>query len=702
MKIKNHFLRIRTRPFTFLIIILTSLYTSHLKAQLKPDWNNKEMIIIDNNFIDDDLTNWTLVFDQSFSTFLTRENGPLDADGTHPALSNGADIRFSSDNEGLNELAFDIRTWSINNDPSAGKCELAVKIPLVHEDDVTIIYMWWGNASASAYAPTDPFGQYNAYDGNYRAVWTFNEDPSSAGGSEIKNRKSSSFHLTTNGGMISTQSVDAKLGKGLDFISSDFLESAENLTSNNITIETIVNMSSFANDNAIIRRNNSNPLQGLYIEEGEYYYYNCCGPPSADIRTPINTASWYHLGFTKNGNSVAVYKDGLLRDDGISTTHTNFDLNTFRIVGDWYGQNLEGVMDEFRISNIARSSAWLNANYHNQFNSNGFLGMFDANDDIADATDITDLINNCSDNAEFTTVGATADGKPSTCGPSDPNQNVWFKTDVPASGELLVHLRFNDATYGTLENPIITLWDEDGTTQIACKRYNQLGSSSLYMGAQGLTDNFVYLSVDTDNSVGVPGSFSLCLFDKVTNDFFDGATTLVLDGAPIRHRNDDATPDGPNTACDGAPDRNRWYKFTGTDAVRINVARYCCPAIRKITMALYEENNTNEINCILGPGNLGTWTYFSHVGLDPAKTYYFSIDTYGGGEYGLYEVDINTGADYDWKDYAININGLMNNCSGGTAYSTIVLRLMRRLQTVFYPGPRIIVGLKYKLPPQES
>jgi hypothetical protein len=519
------FLQTNFRPFAMKKIYCSTLITLALllsqsmesMAQLSAMWPNKVAIVIDSTFIDDDLTNWTLVFDQSFSPLLTEVNGPLDADGAAPSLANGADLRFSTDTAGSTELAFDIRSWTTNNDPALAECEVAVKIPFVDKDDYTVIYMWWGNTSASPYAVGDPFGQYNAYDNNYRAVWTLNEDPSSAGGSEIKNRKSSSFHLTTNGGMISNQSVNAKVGKGLDFISNDFLESAENLSSNDITIETVINMTSFVGENAIIRRNNANPLQGLYIENGDYYYYNCC-VGAASISTPLNTGQWYHLGYTKNGNSVTIFKDGVLTDSGNSTTHTNFDLNTFRIAGDWYGQWLEGVMDEFRISNIARSTAWLKANYHNQFNTAGFLTMTYSNDLLPFAKDISAYMNSCTPDAAYSNVGALPDGAPSNCNPTGPVANRWYKIDVPASNELLVRLRFNNATYGTLKNPVLTLWDEDGTTQLACKRYNQAGSTSLYFGNENLTSNYVYLSVDVDD-IANSGSFTLCLYNNVTNDY---------------------------------------------------------------------------------------------------------------------------------------------------------------------------------------
>ena len=86
------------------------------------DWAHKLSITIDSDFISSALTNWTLVFDQSFSSLLTAVNGPLDADGTSPSINGGGDVRFSSDEAGTTQLACDIRNWATNNTPGSATC----------------------------------------------------------------------------------------------------------------------------------------------------------------------------------------------------------------------------------------------------------------------------------------------------------------------------------------------------------------------------------------------------------------------------------------------------------------------------------------------------------------------------------------------------------------------------------------------------
>ena len=80
---------------------------------------NRIELTINKNLIDQDLNNWTLVFDQSFDSILTSVNGPLDADGTRASLNGGGDIRFSLDLAGTTRLACDIRNWSTNNNPAS-------------------------------------------------------------------------------------------------------------------------------------------------------------------------------------------------------------------------------------------------------------------------------------------------------------------------------------------------------------------------------------------------------------------------------------------------------------------------------------------------------------------------------------------------------------------------------------------------------
>ncbi len=118
-------------------------------------WAYRLPITIDKDDISADLTDWTMVFDQSFDSVMTQVNGPLDADGTRPSIDGGGDVRFSSDSAGTTRLSVDVREWSTNNTPASAEAEIAVRVPAVSSSVDTIIYMWWGKSAARA-RPTAP------------------------------------------------------------------------------------------------------------------------------------------------------------------------------------------------------------------------------------------------------------------------------------------------------------------------------------------------------------------------------------------------------------------------------------------------------------------------------------------------------------------------------------------------------------------
>ncbi|MEQ6165545.1 hypothetical protein AAOE16_00005, partial [Ekhidna sp. MALMAid0563] len=73
----------------------------------------------------------------------------------------------------------------------------------------------------------------------------------------------------------------------------------------------------------------------------------------------------------------------------------------------------------------------------------------------------------------------------------------------------------------------VALWEADGTTEVACKRY-QYNTEDVVVEASGtLTPgNTYYISVDSYNT-GYDGTFSLCLSDAVSNDFYAGAIDIT-------------------------------------------------------------------------------------------------------------------------------------------------------------------------------
>jgi hypothetical protein len=133
-------------------------------------------------------------------------------------------------------------------------------------------------------------------------------------------------------------------------------------------------------------------------------------------------------------------------------------------------------------------------------------------DFYAGAKDVTSIMNSCSEEAEYTTVGATPDRVSGECWPNAPTNNRWFKFQAPATGIVYFYVHFFD-TEGTIKSAVITLWDTDGTTELDCDTsFN--GVFSAYVSTGDLTPGqYYYVSIDAQ-SVADVGSFMICWADR--------------------------------------------------------------------------------------------------------------------------------------------------------------------------------------------
>jgi len=95
-------------------------------------------------------------------------SAPLITGGAKAAKSDGSDIRFTTDIQGLNEVPFEIVQWTQNAVAADARAEMHVKLSPSSSSD-TLFYMWWGNAAASAYAVGATFGRNNVWTNNF--IW---------------------------------------------------------------------------------------------------------------------------------------------------------------------------------------------------------------------------------------------------------------------------------------------------------------------------------------------------------------------------------------------------------------------------------------------------------------------------------------------------------------------------------------------------
>jgi len=129
------------------------------------------------------------------------------------------------------------------------------------------------------------------------------------------------------------------------------------------------------------------------------------------------------------------------------------------------------------------------------------------------ALDITSLMHTCSEDAIYTTVGATPDLDAGDCWLNYPTPvaNRWFKVKTTNTGQLWINVQV-DFGQGTQRRTQVAIWDTDGTTQLSCQRAFD-DNDSVYLYASDLTvGEYYYISVDVADTDS-RGTFTICVSD---------------------------------------------------------------------------------------------------------------------------------------------------------------------------------------------
>ena len=309
------------------------------------------------------------------------------------------------------------------------------------------------------------------------------------------------------------------------------------------------------------------------------------------------------------------------------------------------------------------------------FYSTAFISMAQPSNDNIGAAQLITVSNYCSADAEFTTIGATADGVAPSCWNTAPDRNVWF-TFQATSNEVNVTVR-RGGVYGTVRRVNIAIFESDGTTEVACKRYIAdnddvtLGTTALVPG------NWYYITVD-NNYAPYAGTFTLCADDEVDYDFIEGAIEItdISDwcSADAEYTTYGATAvagEVKPSCWDTNPDYTRWFRFTATtNMVNITVKRGPTGTIRRINAAIFESDGITPVSCNRYVNNDDSVVVGS-VDLVTGNTYYLSVDNNYSGYRGSFMLCFDDQMDYDYFEGAKDVTSLINSCSNNAEFTTL-------------------------------
>lgn len=272
--------------------------------------------------------------------------------------ANGGDIRFALEDK--TKLKSEIQFI----DDSTGELISWAKVPSI--DDTTSFFMYYDNPGAIL--PSDP---ENVWDSNYKAVYHNSQVPS--GVNSVLDSTINANHGTPTGTIQGTGII----GNCIFFNGfADIVNILENGTLD-ITGELTISSIQQTGDNVagILGHWNANTAAGYRIVvSGNLYTFSI----DATVLTELtllrpNTAFNLLTGTRDSSNFMRMYVNGILVKGPTLASGAITTAGTIGQMGNGLSANgFSGNIDESRISNVARSSDYIRAEFLNQFNPGAF------------------------------------------------------------------------------------------------------------------------------------------------------------------------------------------------------------------------------------------------------------------------------------------------------------------------------------------
>jgi RHS repeat-associated protein len=311
--------------------------------------------------------------DQVNFPFLFNTADPLlatTADGGHVTNPNGYDIIFTSDPAGQNPLRYEMEEYN----PVTGQVVAWVQIPGLSHTSDTVIYLFYGNSNVT----TSQQNPSAVWDLNYMGVWHLPNGTVLSGSDSTTNGN--------NGSLIGARATTGMIDGGLDNPSSTSgyinLSSTPlaTTTPSAFTLEAWVNVSGMSGWPAIVDfdAKNSNTW-GLYVEGGSGVGVVIGNSMPWLIPSALIPAGWNHIIATWDTNGPTMYLNGVKSGEPWNDSSYGNSVASAAIGLGYGGQLFNGLIDEVRVSSIARSSDWIATEYANQSSPSTFYQLYAEN-----------------------------------------------------------------------------------------------------------------------------------------------------------------------------------------------------------------------------------------------------------------------------------------------------------------------------------
>lgn len=334
------------------------------------EWGYSKSITIDHDQVDATLTNFPILVSISDDTDLHDH-----------AQDDGDDLVFIASD---NSTQYNHEIEYYNNDSNYVNASIWVNITTLAHDSDTVIWMYYGNSSASN--QEDVAGTWNS---NYVIVQHLNESDSTAS-NHYTDSTGYNNHGTLTDGDGDSNSVSGVVGNAFDFSSdNDYIlinDDNELDIANDITLEAWVDKETLVNWDCISFKcdpSDQDPMSWQFGAASAGYgsnkalvldYTDVGGWNTHYYDNVFDTAAgWQYVAISFDDVNVRLYEDGSKISTQAETD--NMETSSYDVyIGSLpSGNGFIGVIDEFRVSDTTRSDAWIDATYNTINNVGTFI-----------------------------------------------------------------------------------------------------------------------------------------------------------------------------------------------------------------------------------------------------------------------------------------------------------------------------------------
>jgi hypothetical protein len=520
--------------------------------------------------------------------------------------SNGADLRFSVDQ--VNEINYEIDQWNTN-----GVSTVWVQVP-AFQNNLSLYAHWGYSAGQPAYSTNGA-----TWSNNYVAVWHLGEQVTAG-------QTTGSHTDSTTNANTGTQSkngwTNGLIGRAQNFDRTATINCGNraSLRPTNISISAWIKPRSinYTTYIEIYRKEDGNDrhLFSFQQDPGSVLAFGIApGGNYAELQPdalPADyTNGWHQVACTYNGSVKKVYRDGVEIGSAAASGLLATSGTAAGYIGSASGgENFDGLIDQFEISGVGRSSNWVWASYMMVASNQPFL----AYSPYATGPVPPSINNQAATN--IATTSAWLNGHLSSAGSAPTTVAVYWGTQdggAPTSGLWQATNTWNEGDWASGSYPTFqaTPLTPDTFYYYRCAAWNSAGTNWPTTSANFLAGEVAVTAPDASASEsGDTGTFRISRGATATNE--------------------------PTTVS---------YRFTGSAA--LNTDYTLSPAGTSLTLApgvastditvnpLLDRSNTNDtvVTLELLPGNfaLGVSSNASVTitNVTPPTTNYFSCLTNG-------------------------------------------------------------------------